>query len=66
MAITKAIIALGQSLNLKLIAEGVETLEQKDFLLQHNCTNIQGYFYAHPMPSEQITTLLKSTKKDSI
>ena len=60
-AITKAIIALGHSLNLKLIAEGVETLEQKNFLLENGCTNIQGYFYSKPLPIDDITLLLKKT-----
>ncbi|OHD96094.1 MAG: diguanylate cyclase [Sulfurimonas sp. GWF2_37_8] len=57
-AITKAIIALGKSLNLKLIAEGVETQGQRDFLAQHGCDTIQGYFYAIPMPAEEILLLL--------
>lgn len=59
VAITKAIIALGTSLNLSIIAEGVETLDQKEFLMQNNCHNIQGYFYAKPMPANEITELLK-------
>ncbi len=63
IAITKAIIALGSSLNLKLIAEGVETQSQRDFLVEHGCENIQGYFYARPMPAEEIEELLISAKK---
>ncbi|MBC8238152.1 MAG: EAL domain-containing protein [Helicobacteraceae bacterium] len=59
MAITKAIIALGKSLNLKLIAEGVETQAQRDFLLKNDCTTIQGYFYSRPLPSDEITELLQ-------
>ncbi|HLD23388.1 MAG TPA: EAL domain-containing protein, partial [Sulfuricurvum sp.] len=47
-AITKAIIALAQSLNLEIIAEGVETREQKEFLVQNGCENIQGYLYSKP------------------
>jgi len=61
VAITKAIIALGRSLNLKLIAEGVETEEQRDFLVANGCSNIQGYFYARPMPIDEITELLKKS-----
>ena len=58
-AITRAIIALGKSLNMKLIAEGVETVDQKDFLVKNGCNNIQGYLYAKPMSADKITKLLK-------
>lgn len=58
MAIAKAIIALGQSLNLKLIAEGVETEEQKDFLIEHGCDLIQGYYYSPPLPAQEIEKFL--------
>jgi len=57
-AITKAIIALAQSLNLEIIAEGVETQEQKDFLVQNGCENIQGYFYSKPLPVDKMKTVL--------
>jgi len=57
-AITKAVIALAKSLNLKVIAEGVETKEQKDFIVENGCENIQGYFYAKPMPSDELESVL--------
>ena len=60
MAITKAIIALGTSLNLKLIAEGVETKEQKEFLIKNGCNLIQGYFYSRPLPADKLEELLKT------
>ncbi|MBC7453588.1 MAG: EAL domain-containing protein [Massilia sp.] len=47
-AIAIAIIQLGKSLNLSVIAEGVETAEQAAFLLRHGCTLAQGYFYGRP------------------
>jgi len=59
-AITKAIIALGKSLNMKLIAEGVETESQRDFLIANGCEYVQGYLYAKPMPQEEILALLKA------
>ena len=62
MAIAKAIIALGKSLNLKLIAEGVETQEQRDFLKNEECDLIQGYFYSKPLPADELEELLKLTK----
>ncbi len=53
-AIIKATIALAKSLHLKLIAEGVENEEQKNFLMKHGCINMQGYYYGRPMLAEQI------------
>ena len=57
-AIARAIIALGTSLNMSIIAEGVETVDQRDFLIANGCPNIQGYLYAKPMPAGEITRLL--------
>ncbi|MEA3372766.1 MAG: EAL domain-containing protein [Campylobacterota bacterium] len=59
-AISKAIIALGKSLKLNVIAEGVETLEQKTFLVEQGCHLIQGYYYARPLPADEIENGLKS------
>ena len=57
-AIIKAIIALGKSLRLDIIAEGVETLAQKDFLVQNGCVKMQGFYYDKPMPLEGIRAKL--------
>jgi len=62
LAITKAIIALGKSLNLKLIAEGVETEAQKEFLVQNGCEQIQGYLYSRPIPAEEIEKMLETNE----
>lgn len=48
-AITDAIIALGNSLNLKVVAEGVETKKQLDFLIQHQCDEVQGFYFSEPL-----------------
>ena len=63
-SIAKAVIALAQSLKLRLIAEGVETLEQKEFLVQNGCNNIQGYFYSKPIPADEFENLLKNGFKE--
>jgi len=59
-AIAKAVIALGQSLNLKVIAEGVETKEQRDFLVGNGCENVQGYYYSKPVPADKIENILQT------
>ncbi len=58
-AIIKAVIALGQGLNLKVIAEGVETTEQLEFLRALKCDGMQGYIFSKPLPVEAATQLLK-------
>ncbi len=54
-AIAHAIIALGQSLHLHVIAEGVETEAQRDFLSKHGCRAYQGYLYGHPGPADAVS-----------
>ncbi len=56
--ITKTIIALAHSLNLKVIAEGVETQAQKEFLLESGCEDIQGYFYSKPISRDEMEAFL--------
>lgn len=58
VAIIKAIIALAKNLHLDLIAEGVETSIQKDFLIDNGCTTIQGFYYTPPVPAEEMQILL--------
>ncbi len=53
-AIARTIIGLAQSLHLDVIAEGVETPEQRDFLARHGCHHFQGYLYAPPLPLEAL------------
>ena len=53
-AISKAIIALGKTLDLEVLAEGVETEDQKAFLIENKCDSMQGYLFAKPMSSEDL------------
>ncbi|MEA3456640.1 MAG: EAL domain-containing protein, partial [Campylobacterota bacterium] len=63
VAIVQAIIALAKSLKLDIVAEGVETSEQRDFLIDNGCVNIQGYYYSHPLPAEEMREILISKEK---
>lgn len=59
-AIARTIMALGNSLDLNVVAEGVETQQQLDWLLENGCQSFQGYFFSHPLPIAEIETLLRA------
>jgi PAS domain S-box-containing protein len=56
-AITRAVIALGHALDIEVVAEGVETREQLDFLIDEGCNYMQGYMLGRPLPAEQYAEL---------
>ncbi|MBU1217452.1 EAL domain-containing protein [bacterium] len=58
--IVRTIIAMAKNLHMNVIAEGVETKEQKEFLVQNGCHEIQGYFYYKPLPITEINIILKN------
>jgi diguanylate cyclase (GGDEF)-like protein/PAS domain S-box-containing protein len=58
--IVKAVIGLGRSLKLRVVAEGVETQEQLAFLQAHHCDEAQGYYFSHPLHPAQFAKLLKT------
>jgi diguanylate cyclase (GGDEF)-like protein/PAS domain S-box-containing protein len=60
MALSDAIIVMAHKLGLRVIAEGVETAEQRDLLAAAGCDYGQGYLFARPMPAEQFDALLKA------
>jgi EAL domain-containing protein (putative c-di-GMP-specific phosphodiesterase class I) len=62
-AIALAIISLARALDLKVIAEGVETAEQCAFLRKHGCDEIQGYYFSRPVPAKAFAEMLRSGKR---
>ncbi len=63
IAITSAVIALAHSLSMKVVAEGVETAEQLQFLADNNCDVVQGYYLSRPLPEAKI--ILQLTKAEN-
>lgn len=57
--ITRAVISMAHNLNIRVVAEGVETLEQLNFLNEIHCDEVQGFFISRPLPAEQIVDFLK-------
>ncbi|MFA7241374.1 MAG: EAL domain-containing protein [Sulfuricellaceae bacterium] len=63
LAIARAVIALGHSFNLKVIAEGVETAAQLALLRENGCDEIQGYYFSRPLPPDDFLRLLQERRK---
>lgn len=59
VAITTAIVAMARSLGLEVVAEGVETAAQRDFLHHIGCRKMQGYLFSPPLPAAQMEQLLR-------
>jgi diguanylate cyclase (GGDEF)-like protein len=59
-AIALAVISLGHRMHLRVIAEGVETEEQREFLRAHDCDEMQGYLFSPPVPAERIAEMLQA------
>ncbi len=58
--IVTAVISMAHSLRLRVVAEGVETRQELEFLQAHRCDEAQGYYFARPMPPEQFALLLRT------
>jgi diguanylate cyclase (GGDEF)-like protein/PAS domain S-box-containing protein len=64
--LTRAVIAIGNSLNLQITAEGVETTQQLDFLIREKCDEVQGFLFSKPVGAEDFARLLERGIPDSI
>jgi len=58
-SIAVAIIRMGRSLKLRVVAEGVESLEEMKFLRAHDCDEAQGFYFSPPVPAEQFAAMLR-------
>jgi EAL domain-containing protein (putative c-di-GMP-specific phosphodiesterase class I) len=58
-SIVTAVISMARSLKLRVVAEGVETLEQSTFLRTHECDEAQGYYFSRPVPPQHFASLLE-------
>ena len=56
-AIVAAIIAMAQKMNLRVVAEGVETAEQVEFLRKNACYQVQGYYFSMPLAEQELSRL---------
>jgi diguanylate cyclase (GGDEF)-like protein len=65
-AIVQGIVTLGRGLNLRTIAEGVETIAQLEILRSLHCTEVQGYLFSRPMSAEDMTQLLAQTSGELV
>jgi diguanylate cyclase (GGDEF)-like protein/PAS domain S-box-containing protein len=65
-AIAKTIVALAHSLGLAVIAEGVETHAQRDFLLENGCSTYQGYLFSRPLPAEQFEAFVHTARQNTV
>ena len=59
-AIASAIIAMGRTLSMTVVAEGVETLEQQEFLRDQACDEMQGFYFSRPISAEELADLLRA------
>jgi diguanylate cyclase (GGDEF)-like protein/PAS domain S-box-containing protein len=64
-AIIEAIIAMGKTLSLNVVAEGVETMAQDEFLREHVCDEMQGFYFSKPVAPDQFTDLLRKNNTPS-
>lgn len=63
-SLTDLIVQIGRTMGICVVAEGVETQEQIDYLIKHKCSKVQGYFFSKPIPEEQVLKTIKGRLVD--
>jgi EAL domain-containing protein (putative c-di-GMP-specific phosphodiesterase class I) len=61
-AIVRAIVSLGHSLDLEIVAEGVETVQQATLLRAEGCDEVQGFYYAGAMPADELIAYVRDIR----
>jgi len=62
--VVRAIINMGKSLHMRVVAEGVETREQLRYLEEHDCTEAQGYYFSRPVKAEGFVEFMRQSIKE--
>jgi cyclic di-GMP phosphodiesterase Gmr len=62
----RAAVTLGHAMDLEVVAEGIASEEEEQIALEAGCDGVQGYFYAHPMPLEQLDAFLATWRHGRI
>lgn len=62
--LVKTMIQMGESLDFTIVAEGIETLEQKEFLIENNCDVGQGYYFSRPVSADRVISYIQNEKND--
>jgi EAL domain-containing protein (putative c-di-GMP-specific phosphodiesterase class I) len=65
-ALTEAIVSIAQALSITVVAEGVETAEQRDYLLGQGCALQQGYLHGRPMPADRLRALMVDAESEAL
>ena len=63
-AIVQTIIALGHKLGMRVVAEGVESEEQREYLQRNRCDEMQGFYFAKPLPASEFASMLSDSRTD--
>jgi EAL domain-containing protein (putative c-di-GMP-specific phosphodiesterase class I) len=66
IAMVRAAVTLGHAMDLEVVAEGIASEEEEQIALEAGCDGVQGYFYAHPMPLEQLDAFLATWQRGRI